>query len=281
MRHKKIFTFVIVYVFLVLIVAYSFFLWRGKQIDQFLEDKKTEYESYLNCTNREVETIEDWASVHSCEAQCFSMEYLVQETERIQSSQSKNPFLPYKKAFSYCEMWNAVVYARADTLDDFWTSEEGNLYARMEKMCEGNTCADTLKTEEYHQFVQEIIESTKMFQGKDIDTMYEEIMEENADTLSPYNAVIQERRIFAEKAHKNYEESVNKGDFVGSLVYSRVIFALWTPPYYKGTLFWFDEAGNCVFDELTIHVYVDLFMIFVVPLFVLSVLWLAQTKLKR
>lgn len=136
-----------------------------------------------------------------------------------------------------------------------------------------------LKTEEYNHFVQEVIESTKIFEEKDIDTMYEEIMHENAFTFSLYKAVVQERKNLAEKAYKNYEKSVSKEDFVGSLVYSRIIFAIWIPEYYRGMLFWFDNAGYCVFCELRIHVYVDLFLIFIFPLFLLCALWLAREKL--
>ena len=279
MNYRKILTFVIVYVSLVLIVMYSFSFYRGRKINHFLEEKTTEYTSNLKCTYQEIETLEDWASVHTCKAHSVSLEYLIQEIERIRLKQGKNPFLPYIKAFSYSEIWHTVAYARADTIDDFWINQEDNLCAEMKKLCEKNACEYVLQTEEYKTFVQEIIESTKTYKGKDIDAIYEEILQENAYPFSLYKALVQEKENFAKKAYENYEESVNNNDFLGSLVYSRIIFAIWRSPHYKEMLFWFGKAGTRVFDELNINMYVDLFVIFVFPLLLLLV-WLAKTKLR-
>lgn len=226
MKQRKILTFLIVYAFFILIAAYSFSFYRGRQINEFLEEKNTEYKSYLNCTKKEIETMEDWETVHTCEAQCLCLEYLIRGTERIRLFRNKNPFLPYMKVFSYCEMWFAVAYARADTIDDFWSLDEDNLYAEMKEMCEGYTCAHVLETEEYNLFVQEVIESTRTFEGKDIDIIYEEILQEKAYPLSLYNAIVQENENLVEKAYRNYRESVSRGDLVGSLVHSRIIFTL-------------------------------------------------------
>jgi hypothetical protein len=236
-----------------LIAAYSFSFYRGRQIDEFLEKKNSEYQSSVCRTKDEIETMEDWEIAHTCKAHCLCLEYLIQETERIRSLHSKNPFLPYTKAFSYCEMWSAAVSARGHVIADFWSLDDDNLYAEMEKMCEGSTCADILQTEEYSLFVQEVIESTKTFEGKDIDVIYGELLQEHAYPLSLYEGVIQERKYLAEKAYRNYKESVSRGDLVGSLVHSRIIFTLWNFPNYEGMLFWFDKAGYLVFDELNIH----------------------------
>jgi hypothetical protein len=279
MKYRKMLTFVIVYVFLVLIVIYSFSFYRGRQINHFLEEKTTEYKSNLECTNQEIETLEDWASVYTCKAHSVSLEYLIQEIERIRSKKSINPFLPYIKAFSYSEIWHVVAYARADTIDDFWIDEEDTLCEEMEKICEENTCAHVLQTEEYNIFIQEIIESTKTYQGKDIDTIYGEILQEHANPFSLYKALVQEKGNFAKKAYENYKESVNKKDFLGSLVYSRIIFAIWRSPQYKEMLFWFGKAVTRVFNELNINMYVDLFVIFVFPLLLLLA-WLGKTKLR-
>lgn len=77
MKYKKFLAFVALYVFFVLIVAYSFSFYRGRQINQFLERKNAEYKSHLNCISEEGETIEDWASVHACKAHCLSLEYVM------------------------------------------------------------------------------------------------------------------------------------------------------------------------------------------------------------
>lgn len=173
--------------------------------------------------------------------------------------------------------------ARAVTIEQFWSTLDGNMYSRLEDMVnQGRALEDVLTSEEYEDLVGDMLALSKAPNGKEIDLLYGEVMGRRSPRGSLYSGVLEETQRLAEKAYENYEENVREREFVDAYFNAHVIETLWFAPDY-GTMLWMNDAGNCAFIFLHINIYVDLILMVILPLIfsILIVKWYGSLRMKE